>query len=194
MGEWDIRHLTDTLGSLGFFGQACGALLILLQTIVPFVPFVVVAGANVLLFGLWLGFLVNYVFACLGAVLAFYGTRSFGREWAQARLARYPLADRFNEKLEKHGLLYITLSRVIPVLPSFAINMAAAVTRVRSRDFIVGTLIGKMPMILLESLIGHDLLHFTKHKGRLLILLALFGLLLAAGGYLKMRWTKSGGK
>ncbi|AEI42442.1 TVP38/TMEM64 family protein [Paenibacillus mucilaginosus] len=193
MGEWDIQHLSDTLRSLGLIGQVFGALLILLQTIVPFVPFVVVAGANVLLFGFWLGFLVNYVFACLGAILAFYGTRSFGREWAQARLSKHRIAGRFNEKLGKHGLLYITLSRVTPVLPSFGINMAAAVMNVRSRDFILGTLIGKSPMILLESLIGHDLLHFTQYKGRLLVLLAVFGLLLAAGSYLNKRWTNSGG-
>ncbi|MCZ8520238.1 MULTISPECIES: TVP38/TMEM64 family protein [Paenibacillus] len=194
MGEWDIQHLSDTLNSLGLLGQACGALLILLQTLVPFVPFVVVAGANVLLFGFWLGFLVNYVFACLGAVIAFLGTRRFGRQWAQSRLSKYKAAGRFNEKLEKHGLLYIAISRVTPVLPSFGINMAAAVMNVRARDFILGTLIGKLPMILLESMIGHDLLHFTQYKGRLLILLGVFALLLAIGNHLKKKWAKDGGE
>ncbi|TVY08715.1 TVP38/TMEM64 family protein [Paenibacillus cremeus] len=185
---WNIRHLSDELNSFGWYGHVVGALLVVLQTIVPFVPFVVVAGANVLLFGFWGGFIVNYIFSCLGAIIAFFVARNYGQTWVQNKLSKYSHLEVINEKLERHGLLYILLSRVIPVVPSFAINLISAVLKVRRRDFIIGSIIGKFPMIWLESMIGHDLLHFHKYKGRLLILVGIFLITLLIGNYYKKKW------
>lgn len=191
MGHWNVQHITDVLNSLGWIGHIGGALLVLLQTLVPFIPFVVVAGVNVLLFGFWPGFIVNYVFACLGAVIAYFVAKNLGRAWVQSKLSKYSHLDKFNDRLKRHGIWFIVASRIIPVLPSFAINLGAAVMKVRTRHFIIGTLIGKAPMIFLESLIGHDLLHFGEHKGRLMILLIVFAVMLALGSYIKNRWTKA---
>jgi uncharacterized membrane protein YdjX (TVP38/TMEM64 family) len=174
-------------------GHLAGALLAYVQTVIPFVPFVVVAGANVLLFGLWLGFLVNYVMAVLGAITAFWFARNYGRRWVEKKLEKYPQLGKFNEKLERNGFLYIAISRVIPVLPSFAINLGAAITRVRGKDFFLGTVVGKLPMIFLESLIGHDLLYFHHNKGRLLLLSLVFIALLLIGNRFKRKWFGSEG-
>ncbi|MEC0209658.1 hypothetical protein P4H70_12025 [Paenibacillus ehimensis] len=83
---------------------------------------------------------------------------------------------------------------MIPVIPSFGINLGAAVMKVKPRDFVIGTLIGKAPMIFLESVISHDLLHIGRYKGRLFAALALFFVLLYIGSYYKNKWTKSGSK
>lgn len=190
MNHWNVHEISDTLGSLGWYGYVGGALLVLLQTVVPVIPFVLVAGANVLLYGLWVGFVVNYVFACLGAILTFWLLRNYGQTWAEKKLERYGNLSRFNAKLEQHGLLYIIFSRIIPVFPSFAINLLAAVLKIRTRDFIIGTLIGKAPMILFESLIGHDLLFIRHHKGRLLLLLAVFVVMIGIGNHYKNKWLK----
>jgi hypothetical protein len=45
--------------------------------------------------------------------------------------------------------------------------------------------IGKFPIIMLESFIGHDLLHFRQYKGRLMLLCAVFVLLLLIGAAFK---------
>lgn len=192
MGQWNVEYVSDVLNSFGFIGHLAGALLVVLQTIFPFVPFVIVAGVNVLLFGLWGGLVINYLCACLGAVIAFYAARHYGRTWIQKKLEKIRNIDKLNEQLKRRGMLFIAFSRLIPVLPSFAINYGAAVMKVRARDFIIGTLIGKAPMIWLESMIGHDLLHFTRYKGRLLILLAVFAVMIGIGHYFKNKWVKNG--
>lgn len=194
LSHWNVHHLSDVLSSFGWYGYAAGMLLVVLQTIFPFVPFVLVAGANVLLFGFWLGYAVNYVFSCLGAILSFLLVRRYGQAWAIKKLAPYGYIGKLNDKLERHGLLYIMLSRIIPIFPSFAINLAAAVMKVRARDFIIGSMLGKLPMILLESMIGHDLLFIRHHKGRLLLLLAIFVLMVALGNHYKNKWFKGGNK
>ncbi|OXM85888.1 TVP38/TMEM64 family protein [Paenibacillus rigui] len=191
MGKWNVHHLSDILDSWGIMGHLAGALLAYVQTLVPFVPFVVVAGANVLLFGLWLGFLVNYVMSVLGAITAFWFARTYGRTWVEKKLGKYPQLAKFNERLKRNGFLYIAIARVIPVLPSFAINLGAAVTKVKGRDFFLGTVVGKLPMIFLESLIGHDLLYFHHNKGRLLLLLLVFIILMLIGNRYKRKWFGS---
>lgn len=194
MGGWNIHHLSHVLESMGWMGYIVGALLVLLQTLFPFVPFIFVAGVNVLLFGFWIGYIVNYSFACIGAISAYYLARNVGRTWVQNKLKKYSYIEKFNEKLERHGLLYISLSRIIPVLPSFLINLGAAVMKVRPKDFILGTIIGKAPMIMLETLIGHDMMHFRHYKGRFLILSIIFVVMILIGHHYKNKWFKSDNK
>lgn len=184
----DIGQLSEWLRSFGWYGYAAGALLVALQSAFPVVPFVVLAGANVLLFGFWPGFAVNYVFACLGSIAVFTVVRKYGKVRIEARLEQYEYMGKLNKLLETNGLFYITASRLLPILPSTAISLAAAVTKVRARDFVLGTLIGKLPMIWVESLIGHDLLFFHQHKARLFVLLTVFAVLLIVGRGLKRRW------
>jgi uncharacterized membrane protein YdjX (TVP38/TMEM64 family) len=194
MGSWNVDRLSDFLNSWGIWGYITGALLAFAQVMIPLMPFVVVAGANVLLFGLWLGFLVNYIMSISGSITIFWLARTYGRHWVERKLEAYAYLQRFNDRLQHNGFIYIAVSRIIPVLPSFGINLAAAVMRVRTRDFVFGTIVGKLPMVLLESLIGHDLLHFEHNKGRLFILLTIFILLLVVGHICKKKWFGNDGK
>lgn len=183
----DVGQLSEYLRSFGAYAAVLGMLAVLFQTIIPFVPFVLVAGANVLVFGLGWGFTINYFMSVFGALIAFLFARYYAHEAIARRLERYPLMHVFNKKLEKHGLFYVLSGRLIPVIPSAAINFGSGLTKIRIRDFLVATVLGKIPIILLESFIGHDLVHFHENRGRLLLLLLIFAVLLAAGSIIKMK-------
>lgn len=185
----NVEQLSDYLRSFGAFSILLGAAIVFLQVIVPFVPFVLVAGANVLVFGLYWGFLLNYSMAVLGALCAFMFARYFGHGHVERFLARYPAVKAFNRRMESHGFFYVLMGRMIPVIPSTAISFGAGVTKVKVRDFFLGTVIGKLPIVLLESYIGHDLLHYNEYKGRLFILCALFVLLMVIGSFFKNKLT-----
>ncbi|TDF96539.1 TVP38/TMEM64 family protein [Paenibacillus piri] len=191
MVKWNVHHLSDILNTWGVWGHLAGALLAFVQTLFPFVPFVVVAGANVLIFGFWWGFIVNYAASVLGAVTAFWFARRFARSWVEKKLEKYAYLNKLNDKLERSGFMYIFILRIVPILPSFVINMGAAVMKIRSRDFILGTVCGKLPMILLESYIGHDLLYFHQNKRRLLLLSVVFIGLILIGNSFKNKWFGS---
>ncbi|MFB7812883.1 TVP38/TMEM64 family protein [Paenibacillus chitinolyticus] len=182
-----MEQLTPWLISLGMLGKTLGIALVFLQTLFPFVPFVIIAGANVALFGIKWGFVVNYVMSVLSSVTAFIIARYFAHDWVERKLSSKPLVQQFNRKLEHHGFLYILMGRLIPVIPSSAISFGAGVTSVTFRQFVLGTTIGKIPMVLLESLIAHDLFHFKAYKGRLFVLLAIFVILMVLGSLFKKR-------
>ncbi|KIL41163.1 membrane protein [Gordoniibacillus kamchatkensis] len=182
-----MQQLSSYLQSFGAAGNVIGALLVYVQTAVPFVPFVVVAGVNVILYPSPWGFVVNYVMACLGAVSAFLFARYFGHDKVMRRLNQSPQAMQFNKQMEKNGFLYVLVGRLIPVIPSSLVNLGAGVTKVSFRAFLFGTLLGKLPMVFLESQITNYLLHFKRYRVQLLILLLVFALLMAAGNVFRKR-------
>lgn len=185
----NVEELSDYLRSFGAFSVILGMAIVYVQVILPFAPFVLVAGANVLVFGLFWGFVINYVMAVLGAITAFMFARYFGHERVEQRLSRYSTVKTFNKRMEEHGLFYVLLGRFIPVIPSTAVSLGAGVSKTRIRDYVLGTVLGKFPIIMLESFIGHDLLHFREYKGRLLLLCAVFILLLLIGAAFKNKLT-----
>ncbi|MFD0697198.1 TVP38/TMEM64 family protein [Paenibacillus sp. GCM10027628] len=187
----NMRQLSEHLRALGWTGKWIGMALVVLQTFFPFIPFVLIAGTNVAIFGIKWGFIVNYTMSCLGAVASFYFARYYGHAWVEKKLEKLPLVSQFSKRMEKHGFLYVLLGRLIPVLPSSAINFAAGLTRVRFIQFLWGTLIGKLPIVFLESMIAHDLFHFHKNKGRLLLLLVVFVVLILIGNAVKKVLTSS---
>ncbi|WNR46544.1 TVP38/TMEM64 family protein [Paenibacillus roseipurpureus] len=181
----NMRQLAVHLREIGWPGKIIGMALIFFQTFFPFIPFVVVAGTNVAIFGIKMGFLVNYVMSCLGAVASFYFARYYGHDWVEKKLEGFPLVTQFSKRMERHGFFYVLIGRLIPILPSSAINFSAGLTRMRFRHFLWGTLLGKFPIVFLESMIAHDLFHFQKYKGRLLVLLGILVLLLLLGNSVK---------
>jgi uncharacterized membrane protein YdjX (TVP38/TMEM64 family) len=185
LSHMNVEQLSDYLRSFGAFSVILGMAIVYVQVILPFVPFVLVAGANVLVFGLFWGFIINYVMAVLGSCTAFMFARYFGHDRVEHRLARYSTVKMFNKRMEEHGLFYVLLGRFIPVIPSTAVSLGAGVSKIKIRDFVLGTVIGKFPIIMLESFIGHDLLHFRQYKGRLLLLCLVFVLLLLIGAAFK---------
>lgn len=187
----NVLQLAGFLRSFGVYAGIFGALGVLLQTIFPFVPFVVAAGANVIILGFCKGFLVNYGMSLAGAVIAFFFSRYISRQWVARRLEKYPLITFFNEQLDRRGILYILAARLIPILPSSAVNMGAGISGIRFRQFLIGTCLGKLPMVFFESLIGYDLLHFRRNKIRLLALLLVFLALILLGSWIRKKLARN---
>lgn len=183
----NVQELSDYLRSFGAFSVILGMAIVYVQVMVPFVPFVLVAGANVLVFGLGWGIVINYVMSVLGALTVFFFARSAGRAKAEKSLTRYETVRAFNKRMEENGFFYVLLGRLIPVIPSTAVSLGAGVVKIKARDYMLATVIGKLPIVLLESFIGHDLLHFHQYKGRLAVLCIIFIILLAIGAAFKSK-------
>jgi uncharacterized membrane protein YdjX (TVP38/TMEM64 family) len=185
----NVEQLADLLHSFGIFAVIAGMMAIFFQTWFPFIPFVLIAGANAYVFGLYGGFVINYVMSCVSAAAAFVIARYVAHDYVEAKLSKYASVQSFNRKMELNGFFYTLIGRLMPIVPSSLINFGAGVSNIRFRPFFAATVIGKLPIVLLETLIGHDLLRFQEHKGRFMLVLMLFVLLLWLGHRLKPKWT-----
>lgn len=95
------------------------------------------------IFGPLVGTLYAVVGATIGATLAFLATRYLLRDTVQGRFG--DRLEGMNRELEARGFNYLLFLRLVPVFPFFLINLAAGLTRLPLRTFIIATMIGIVP-------------------------------------------------
>jgi uncharacterized membrane protein YdjX (TVP38/TMEM64 family) len=95
------------------------------------------------LFGPRLGTLCAVTAATLGAGTAFLAGRYLFRDWVVNKFGGK--LEGINRELETRGLNYLLFLRLVPVFPFFLINLAAGLTRLPLRTFLLGTFVGIIP-------------------------------------------------
>lgn len=95
------------------------------------------------IFGPFMGTLYAVTAASLGATLSFLVTRYLLRDFILARFGSR--LESINKELEERGLNYLLFLRLVPIFPFFLINLAAGLTRLPLRTFILGTFWGIIP-------------------------------------------------
>lgn len=102
-----------------------------------------VAGA--LAFGPWWGILWVVAGSNLGLNATFLVSRFLGKGWIDQKLHGRRLDD-LNARLAEHGLLRVLQLRLIPAIPFNLLNYACGLTRVRWRDYALGSFLGMLPL------------------------------------------------
>jgi uncharacterized membrane protein YdjX (TVP38/TMEM64 family) len=95
------------------------------------------------IFGAIMGTVYAVISASIGATLAFLVTRYLLRDLVLRRFGSR--LEGMNRELEQRGLNYLLFLRLVPVFPFFLINLAAGLTRLPLRTFMIGTLLGIIP-------------------------------------------------
>lgn len=171
--ELDAARLTEYYRGLGIWAVVISLGLNILQTFVVFMPSVFLSGANALVFGLFWGTLVSWLGEVIGAVIAFGIYRCLGRGSVEELEKSRGYLQKIDELSSRRGFGIVLILRVLPAMPSGIINLLAALSKISFAAFITATAIGKLPSLVLESFIGHDLFAWRENLARLLILAAL---------------------
>ncbi|MCE1227219.1 MAG: TVP38/TMEM64 family protein [Geobacteraceae bacterium] len=95
------------------------------------------------IFGPLLGTTYAVTAASIGATLSFLITRYLLRETVLNRFGSK--LETINKELEERGINYLLFLRLVPVFPFFLINLAAGLTRLPLRSFVLGTFFGIIP-------------------------------------------------
>lgn len=131
------------------------------------------------IFGPWMGTLWINIGAATGALLAFL-------------MARYLFQDAFNKKfgerlkefnkgVAENGFNYILFLRLMPLFPFFLINLLAGLTKLKTRDYYLATVIGIIPGSFVYCNVGSALWQINSIKdivsGQILLAFGLLGVL-----------------
>lgn len=95
------------------------------------------------IFGPVMGTLYACIAATIGATLAFLATRHLLRGAVMMKFG--DRLEGLNRELEARGFNYLLSLRLIPIVPFFLVNLAAGLTRLPLRSFILATMIGIIP-------------------------------------------------
>ena len=178
----DINGLSKYISSFGYgaFAVSLGLLVFCNIFCIPTILFLTINGA---LFGLIPGLLVSYLGEVIGIELSFHIGRVFFRKEAREFIEQKHMLT----KLDKYGSVKnMALARSIPYSPNILITALAVLSKLSIKEHLKATLIGKIPSVLIEVLLGHDLIYFSKHGDRFVLML-----LLVIGICAVHRWHKS---
>jgi rSAM/selenodomain-associated transferase 1 len=143
-----------TLGAAGLL--LYGAAYVLGATL--FVSGTVFALGAGFLFGLVRGAILISLASVAAATTAFLIARTFGREWALRRVARYPQFAALDHAIGHHGFRLVLLIRLQPVfLPFAVVNYGLGLTRVSLRDYVLASWLGMLPASTLYVYLGTSL-------------------------------------
>jgi uncharacterized membrane protein YdjX (TVP38/TMEM64 family) len=134
-------------GILVFTGAYTVATLLLL----PAAVLNVAAGA---LFGLYWGVAIVMTASTAAALIAFLIARYVLRERICAHYTRKGTPAAIDRALRTEGWKAVALLRLTPVVPFAVKNYLFGVSRVRLRDYLIGTILGKLPGAVVLTALG----------------------------------------
>lgn len=144
----------DIKNYIASFGIWAPLVFIILFTLVPLTlfPDALLAIAGGMVFGLFYGFIYTMIGAACGATLAFMIARLAGNSLLK-KLKNHNI-DHLQNLLNRNGFWIVLYLRLIPLIPFDIISYGAGLARIKYRDFILATLLGIIPGVLVYVNLG----------------------------------------
>jgi len=138
---FDQEAFESFMNSLGFWGPIAFFLLQVFQAIIAPLPGNLLTVAGGALFGFWQGFLLSYAGNAVGSLIGFSIVRKIGR----AVMVKFMSAGRLNKYMEimstdsanSRTKIVLILVILLPFLPSDFICLAAGLTSISFRTFLI---------------------------------------------------------
>jgi uncharacterized membrane protein YdjX (TVP38/TMEM64 family) len=162
----------------------------LLIALVPAIPYGLVAVVIGAKYGAIVGTGVNIAISVLAAVILFIIVRSAFSEERRRKTANMRGVAAFTIFVERNPFFAILFARLLPILPAQAVNIFAAITRIPLKLYLYATIIGKIPFILLVTLLGDQFINAPDFNGTI-ITLSLYGIFLLAVYLIFRNYSKS---
>ena len=116
------------------------------------------------IFGVAWGSFYNILASNLGATLAFLMARYFGRDFV-AWLMKGRI-ESFDEKVASHGFRFIFTLRLIPLVPFNGLNFGSGLSRIKYRDYLLGSVLGMLPGTFIYTYFADALLGGVTGSGK----------------------------
>ncbi len=134
-------------------------------------PVTVLIAATAASFGPWLGFAYALVGAMASAALTYAIGAVIGRDALQNLFGKR-LTD-IRNKIARQGILAVVAVRLVPIAPFTLVNLVAGASGIRLVDYLIGTMLGLLPGLVLLSLLGSQIMRIIASPQPLEILVFL---------------------
>jgi uncharacterized membrane protein YdjX (TVP38/TMEM64 family) len=150
--EW-MQRLAEWIEGAGLVGAVVYAATYVVATVLLLPASLLTLGAG-FAYGPLAGTLLVSPVSVTAATVAFLLGRTVARGWIAARVMREPRFAAVDAAIEREGLKIVILLRLSPVLPFGLLNYALGLTRVRLRDYVLGSFVGMLPATFLYVHLG----------------------------------------
>jgi phospholipase D1/2 len=127
------------------------------------VPITVLILATALVFGPLLGCAYSFAGCFLGAAVTYVAGYFLGRDFIQQIIKSK--WKRVEQKINQTGILAVATMRLLPVAPFTVVNVISGAFQVPFRDYIIGSLLGMAPGIIVINLFAHQFESAIRNPG-----------------------------
>ncbi|HEX2116729.1 MAG TPA: VTT domain-containing protein, partial [Alphaproteobacteria bacterium] len=118
-------------------------------------PVTVLIAATAATFGPWLGFAYAATGALVSAIVAYAVGALAGRQLLEDVMG--PRLNRVRRTILRGGVLAVAAVRMVPIAPFTLVNLVAGASRIPLLDYIVGTILGMLPGLVVISALGYQI-------------------------------------
>lgn len=158
------NFIDTTLQSMGIWGPIVGCFFITIESCVPILPLFVFITLNFLAFGNVWGFIISWIFTCIGCSLSFFLFRCKVQTWLYKRLKKKGIlsTDTMNKITSLKFEQLVTII-AIPFTPAFLVNIACGLSKMSFKKYIVALMIGKVFLVYFWGFVGVSLIESIKN-------------------------------
>lgn len=142
---------------MGIFAPIFACLFILLESILPVLPLFTFIAINFISFGTLVGFLISWVFTCIGCFISFILVRKGFDKWYRTRMHTINMLDKALNYVKNLSLPALTAMLAMPFTPAFMINIAAGLANMKFKKFFIAIIISKIFLVYFWGYIGVSL-------------------------------------
>lgn len=176
----NLDNLINTfLINMGIYGPILGCFCILIESILPILPLFVFITINFLVFGNLFGFIISWIFTVLGCLLSFFLFRKKIKNWFDKKAKDSKQLTKVMKVVNRVKLEQLTAIIAVPFTPAFLVNIAAGLSKMSLKKFLIALCVGKIFLVLFWGFVGTSLVQSLTHpiafvKVVVLVLVAFF--------------------
>lgn len=149
----DLEAVTSSIKSYGLWGPVVLSALFILQTFLAFIPGQALMVSSGYVYGFTSGILITWASLVVGGQMAFWLARRYGRPFAEQWIAA-PVLDRWDKSTTGQGILFYTVTLVLPFFPNDAMCYVAGLGNMSFRRFLTANILGRGIASFLTVLVG----------------------------------------
>jgi len=155
-------------------------------------PVTILIAATAASFGPWLGFTYAAIGALASALLTYAIGALVGRDALQSVLGDRLTAIR--NKIARQGIVAVAAIRLVPVAPFTLVNLVAGASGIGLFHYMVGTLFGLLPGLVLLSLLGNQIMRIIASPSptEIVVCIALIAAWIASALAIQSAFSKYG--
>lgn len=177
-----FQEMILTWGNWGVLGSI---LLMIVHSFIPF-PAEFLAIANGVVWGPFRGTVITWIGAMGGAIITFWLVRMIGEHYVR-RFVPARHWHRVDDWVERGGVRFFLIARLIPLISFDLLNMAAGLTRMTWKTFLWTTGLGIVPMTSLMVVMGDQIDQIPFSVWVLALVMVLILAVVARRGYGEVR-------
>lgn len=147
--------IDTTLQSLGVWGPIVGCFFITIESMLPILPLFVFITLNFLAFGSVLGFIISWLFTCIGCSLSFFLFRNKVHTFLYKRLkSKGVISKKTMDKISNLKFEQLTTIIAIPFTPAFLVNIACGLSDMSYKKYLGALMLGKTFLVYFWGFVG----------------------------------------